>query len=293
VADVVALRRSDRPPQATPTGKVGLAGLAAQGLVRPASAPADPTEVAYLLPVVADLARVLPWGGLRRGSTVAVAAGPGATSLLYALLADATTRGAWCAVVGRPELGLVAAAEAGVALSRLALVPSPGPDWVSVVAALLDGVDIVVAATPGPVTAATCGRLAARARQRGSVLMPFGQWAGADLTLTVDGGRWHGLGTGQGRLRQCDLTVVAAGRGGAHRPRRATLHLGTPTPRTLTPTALPARTAQPAPAAAPAPVALPAPAAAPALPAPTALPAPAAAAGEAAGLRLVRAGEVA
>ncbi|WP_344078395.1 hypothetical protein [Luedemannella helvata] len=227
--------------------------LRASGLIRPASAPADPTGVAHVLPVEPALARLLPWGGLRRGGTVAVAPGaaPGATSLLYALLADAVAAGAWCAVVGRPDLGLVAAAEAGVDLSRLALVPAPGPDWVSVVAALLDGVDIVVAATPGPVSAATSGRLAARARQRGSVLVPFGQWAGVDLTLTVNDGHWSGLEPGRGRLRRRELTVAAVGRGGATRSRRATLRLGDP----------------PTPATAPA--------------------------GEAAGLRLVRAEEVA
>src|SRR2546430_11276252 len=80
----------------------------------------------------------------------------------------------WCAVVGMPTLGLVAAAEFGIALDRLALVPDPGPEWPTVVAALLDGVDVVVAAPPGPVAAPLAGRLAARARQRGSVLLPCG-----------------------------------------------------------------------------------------------------------------------
>jgi len=68
--------------------------------------PADPR----VLPVAEPLAPLLPGGGLRRGSTVAVAAGPGATSLLFALLAEASAGGAWVGVVGRPELGLVAAA---------------------------------------------------------------------------------------------------------------------------------------------------------------------------------------
>ena len=75
------------------------------------------------LPVVAPLARLLPAGGLRRGTTVAVAAGPAATSLLWAVLVEASAGGAWVGVVGRPDLGLVAAAEAGMRLDRLALVP--------------------------------------------------------------------------------------------------------------------------------------------------------------------------
>ena len=81
-----------------------------------------------VLPVVAPLARLLPAGGLRRGTTVAVAAGPAATSLLWAVLVEASAGGAWVGVVGRPDLGLVAAAEAGMRLERLALVPAPGPE---------------------------------------------------------------------------------------------------------------------------------------------------------------------
>src|SRR4051812_7248310 len=66
-----------------------------------------------MLPVAEPLARLLPAGGLRRGSTVAVPGGPGAGSLLLALLAEASAGGAWVGGVGRPGLGLVAAAEAG------------------------------------------------------------------------------------------------------------------------------------------------------------------------------------
>ena len=129
-----------------------------------------------MLPALESL---LPDAGLRRGSTVAVAPaepGPfGATSVLLALLAGASVAGSWCAVVGMPSLGLVAAAELGIALDRLALVPDPGPDWPAVVAALLDGIDVVAAAPPGPVSAPLAGRLAARVRQRGSVLVGYGR----------------------------------------------------------------------------------------------------------------------
>ncbi|HYZ09141.1 MAG TPA: hypothetical protein VE709_11300, partial [Pseudonocardiaceae bacterium] len=74
-------------------------------------------------PVHAPLAPLLPGGGLRRGSVVAVR---GSTALLLALLAAATTQGAWAAVVGIGDLGVLAAAEAGVAVQRLVLVPAPG-----------------------------------------------------------------------------------------------------------------------------------------------------------------------
>jgi hypothetical protein len=57
------------------------------------------------------------------------------------------------------------------------------------------------------------------------VLIPVGQWPGADLTLTVAGATWHGLGQGRGRLRTRELEVHVHGRGAAARVRRATLSL--------------------------------------------------------------------
>jgi len=143
--------------------------------------------------------------------------------LLLALLAAASRSGSWCAVVGVPALGVLAAAESGVVLERLALVPNPGPEWPTVVAALIDGVDVVVAAVPGPVSASIASRLVARARQRGSVLMPFGGWAGADVTLQVMHGGWEGLGAGRGRVRRREVTITARGRGAAARPREITM----------------------------------------------------------------------
>ncbi|GIF05736.1 hypothetical protein Asi03nite_32740 [Actinoplanes siamensis] len=157
---------------------------------------------------------------MRAGGT---APAGGGTSLMLALLAAASRAGSWCAVVGLPALGALAAAESGIALERLALVPEPGSDWPTVVAALIDGVDVVVTAVPGAVSGTVVSRLAARARQRGCVLVPFGDWAGADVTLQVSSGRWEGLGDGWGRLRRREVTVLANGRGAAARPRELTL----------------------------------------------------------------------
>jgi hypothetical protein len=189
-----------------------------------------------MLPVLAPLAELLPGRGLRRGSTVTVSRGssPGATTLMLALLAAASKLGSWCAIVGVPALGLVAAAETGIVLERTALVPYPGAHQDKVVATLLDGFDIVVAATQGPPAPTLRSQLAARARQHGSVLIPFrghdggADWEGADVALSTEGSTWHGLGLGQGRLRNRELTVVARGRGAAARPRRVTLWLPGP-----------------------------------------------------------------
>ncbi|MEV4628347.1 hypothetical protein AB0J90_18960 [Micromonospora sp. NPDC049523] len=203
-------------------GRMTVGSAALADLVRPASAP-DAAGAYRTLPVLPELIGLLPNRGLRRGSTVAVGTGQparsGGTSLLLALLAEASRAGSWCAVVGVPTLGMVAAAELGIALDRLALVPHPGPEWATVVAALIDGVDVVVIAVPGTVSATVTDRLAARARQRGSVLLPYGQWAGADVTLQVVAGAWEGLGQGRGRLRRREVTVSARGRGAAARPK--------------------------------------------------------------------------
>jgi hypothetical protein len=186
-----------------------------------------------MLPVLPELRELFPGRGIRRGSTVVVTPAPrvsGSTSLLLALLAAASRAGSWCAVVGMPQLGLLAASEIGVQLDRLALIPHPGPQWTNVVAALLDGFDVVVIAPAGPVAASVRTQLAARARQRGSVLVPFaGQgWDGADLALSPEDSAWHGIGQGSGRLRSRALTVRSRGRGSADRPRHITMWLPGP-----------------------------------------------------------------
>lgn len=224
MADILALRRTVAPRRSGVGGEVAelVRRHGLTGLVKPASQHVvEPDGVGQrILPVLPELRPLLPGGGLRRGSTVAV---QGSTSLLLAVLTEASVAGSWCAVVGIPALGLVAAAEFGIALERLALVPDPGPDWPAVVAALLDGIDLVVAAPPGPVSAGLASRLAARARQRGGVLVPYGQWSGADVVLTAAGDRWWGLGQGWGRLSRRELVISAQGRGAAARPRTATL----------------------------------------------------------------------
>jgi hypothetical protein len=241
MAGIVALRRrldeAERVPASAGDAGTGPAGRSAtlirdaglSGLVRPASAhavEAAGTGGDRVLPVLPELRPLLPAGGLRRGSTVAVT--PGHTSVLLALLVAASAAGSWCAVVGLPSLGALAAAELGIAMDRLALVPHPGPEWPAVVGALLDGLDLVVAAPPGPVAAGVAGRLAARARQRGSVLVPYATWAGADVVLDSPGGGWEGLDRGHGRLRRRYLTVTASGRGAAARRREVTVWLPGP-----------------------------------------------------------------
>ena len=165
--------------------------------VRPVALPGE-----ECLPVPAPLQSLLPHGALRRGSTVTV---HGSTAL---------------------ALALVAAAEVGVALERVALVPEPGGQWATVAAALLDAVDVVLVAARGRVRPGDARRLAARARDRGAVLVPVTAWPeAADVRLGVASSTWEGLGEGHGRLRARRMEVVAQGRGAAARERRVSLWL--------------------------------------------------------------------
>ncbi len=175
-------------------------------------------------PVVEPLAPLLP-AGLRRGTVIAV---PDSTALLLALLAAATAQGTWAAVVGFGDLGVLAAAEAGVVVQRLALVPRPGPDPAPVAAALLDGVSLVALAGADRMPSGARRSLAARARQRGSVLLPLGRWPGADIELDCRTEAWHGTEAGHGRLRSREVVVRAVGRGAAAQPRTARLLLPGP-----------------------------------------------------------------
>ena len=188
-----------------------------------------------ILPVGEQFQTLLPGYGLRRGSVVGITgAVSGTTSLLLALLSAASRSGSWCAVVGVPTMGYVAAAETGVVLERLALVPNPGPDWPNVVAALIDGFDVVVISVgrvaSGRVAASVCAQMAARARRRGSVLVPFGSgWEGAEVTLSLgDSGGWQGVGEGVGR----QVTITSHGRGAAALGRQA--HVWLPAPGGIT-----------------------------------------------------------
>ena len=182
------------------------------------------------IPVPGDLGALLPGDGLQRGSVVAVDGPPGsgATSLVLSLLAAATAAGEWAAVVDDGSFGALAAAEAGVALERLAVVRGPGargvPEdadrrrWGRVVAALLDGMTLVATGAPPFLRAPDARRLAARARERAAVLVAIGPWPGeAALRLQASGSAWDGLGWGEGMLAGRSLRVEVGGRGAAGR----------------------------------------------------------------------------
>ena len=120
--------------------------------------------------------------GLPKG---VVAVLSGARSLPVSMAAAVSAAGGHVAVVGLPDFGLLAAAEMGADLSRLAVIPKPGTDPVEVAAVLMDGMDLVVLGLAGRCVPATRARaVVARARQRGcTLLVTQGDWQGASMRM--------------------------------------------------------------------------------------------------------------
>jgi hypothetical protein len=178
------------------------------------------------------LADLVPGGAVVRGSVLRVAGAPGAgsTTVAFELAAAFTALGEWAAAVDLDAtLGPLAAAEAGVALERFAVVRRvPPARWATVVAALLDGVSLVLAEVPRGVRLGDARRLEARVREREAVLVaaePHGvAWpAGAAYVVHAAASTWDGLEAGAGVLAGRRLQVRVEGRGQAARPRAGEL----------------------------------------------------------------------
>lgn len=185
----------------------------------------------HTLPLAEPFTGLFSDGALQRGITLTVD-GLGAASVTLALVAPVVAAGSWVAFVDLPDLNLGAAAEAGVALERVACIRS-GDQWASAVAALLGAFDLVVVGMHRRVRAGDVRRLGARARERGSVLVALrGGCGGAavwpdapDVGLVASTSQWSGLGVGHGHLRARTLTVRAEGRRGFSRPRQVQVTL--------------------------------------------------------------------
>ena len=159
------------------------------------------------------------------------ASGIAATSLAVALAAEATAAGAWLAVVDVPWLGVEAAAELGVPLERL-VRSTPGrraSEWADLVAAVLDGFELVVTRVPRRLNAATLRRVQARVQAREAVLIVVGEPGplSADITMEASTPVWEGVEHGWGHLRGRRVTVSSTGRR-VPRPRQAELWLPGP-----------------------------------------------------------------
>ena len=142
--------------------------------------------------------------------TVAVLSG--ARSLLLNVVASVTAAGGNAAIVGQPNIGLLAAVEMGADLSRIAVIPDPGNDPVEVAAVLIDGMDLVVLGLGGRQVPQTRARaVVARARNKGcTLLVTDGDWQGAPTRL---------------QARVCGYEVMAGSRPGFGRISRVRLRV--------------------------------------------------------------------
>ena len=188
---------------------------------------ARPTSLAreQSFPLSEALAPLFPQGRLRRGLTVAIS-GVGAMSLGFALVAQASHAGSWTALVGVDDAGLMAAAELGVALERIAVVRPTPAQWAAATAAMVGGFDIVMLAPTHRVTGSDARRLMARSRERGSVLIalqrsPRHRWPEpADLELSLVPLQWQGIGQGHGHVQGRMARIETTGRRDMARPRK-------------------------------------------------------------------------
>lgn len=213
-------------PPRRPVRTVDPAALAALAeRVRPVAA-----SRTRLLPITGALAGLLPDGGLRRGGTVGVRADAsgGAATLAVALASAAVAAGSWVVVVGTSALGALATGPLTHEGARVAFVPHPGGRTVEVVAALIEGVDLVIVRPPSRLGPGTVRPLLARLRDRRAALIVLDdeRWpAHCDVELKVTGAQWRDVTADGDCLRQRTATVTALGRGSAVRPQRQRLWL--------------------------------------------------------------------
>ena len=172
------------------------------------------------LPVLGVFEHLLPEGGLRPGTTTQVT-GIGATTLALSLVSVASQT-SWTATVGMPSLGLRAAAELGVDLDHLVVVPDPGKRWTDVLSAVVDAFDVVLAYPP---PSRDARKIVGRVRERDAALVVVGPFDGSDVRLEGASASWHGLEQGHGHLTARAVEVTVVGRRSASRMRRATIWL--------------------------------------------------------------------
>jgi hypothetical protein len=182
-------------------------------------------------PVAGPFAALFPQG-LRPGTSVAVRAArpslePAAMRNAITLAAGVVPNDGWVAAVGVPSLGVLAAAEAGIALERLVFFAAPAAVWGTVAIAAVDAFDVVVLSVPPRPRAAEIRRLSGRTRERGNTVIAMGPgvaaWGG-EARLVTSAVAWDGLGDGHGTLQSCRVSIELDGRG-AVRPRQVDLVL--------------------------------------------------------------------
>jgi hypothetical protein len=173
-----------------------------------------------VLPLDAALAGVID-GGVMRGRSV-VCSGDAAVALSMRVVARATQEGAWLAVVGVDDIGLLAAAEQGIALQRTVLVCAPraSREWAAAVATAIDGFALVMLQVPPSITVGEARKLMTRVQARRAVVVivdPARQPAvisafRPDVVLHTSTRQWFGIGNGVGHVQAREVRVEVSGR---------------------------------------------------------------------------------
>lgn len=171
----------------------------------------QPARIDSGLPTSPKLRSLLPGGMLRKGAPTAV---QGSLQLALSLLTEVSASGAWCGIIGVPQLGFEAVAQSGLALERLVLVPEPGKHTLGITGMLSEVLAALVLCPTVPPTQGEAERLGARLRDHSTALVVVGNWPRSDTALHVTASRWSGLGAGRGLLRTHELSVISTDRRG-------------------------------------------------------------------------------
>ena len=186
-------------------------------------------------PVVQPLQSLFPEEALVRGRTV-LCSGDAAVSLALRVVAAATQAGSWLGVVGVAHFGLMSACEQGVALQRMVLVtPTANKrEWVSTVAAVADGFELIMLQVPHGVGVADAQRVQARIQSRRNVLVLVDTARKSapqyvfqpDVVLHTNTTKWHGIEQGAGYVQSREISVAVSGRRVPRAVQRTVHHVG-------------------------------------------------------------------
>ncbi len=210
---VAALRRKMAAVPGRSTAHAPVANTAERAPASPQDPPAIPiTRPLRSFPAPLPIRALLPSSSLARGTSLSVT---GAMSVITGLVAAASAAGHHVALIGQPRLGILAAVEQGARLDKIAFIPDPGDDPLTVASICLDGIDLVVTTLHGRAVAPTRGRaLLARMRSQASVLVTTdGRLPGTDFTIESRPVSVDGITLGRGRVRAITIESSLYGRG--------------------------------------------------------------------------------
>ena len=177
--------------------------------------------MSHSLSVAKALQPIIPDGVLMLGRTV-LCSGDAAMSMALLVVSAATQDGSWLAVVGVSDFGLMSACEQGVALQRTVLVtPTDNKkDWISTVAAVADGFDVMMLEVPRDVSESDARRIQTRIQARRNVLVlvetsrhttPRSVFQ-PDVVLHTATTKWDGIECGAGYVQSRHIDVTVSGR---------------------------------------------------------------------------------